>query len=260
MVEYFAFFFFFFFFWMKIYEYALTHYAMHTLNIYADAYPTYMLNLNTDVYTTYTLNVYITTFMQHIQWACTLARHRYVYWIFIFSKHIQCSLLRDQPSRQINPSWQETLVGHTMMVSQWRLYSKIWGCNERHLFMVLEHCYLHASLHDQIRYISMPSLGHTDICLNEKLTVCSWCNQVLWSPQMVRKIPPRGGTSDWRWDLQLEVSHPIGGGTSNWRWLMHVGPHRDTHVTCRNQLFFWKKKEIIYCWLYQAITCLPGEM
>ena len=88
----------------------------------------------------------------------------------------------------------------------------------------------------------------------------SWCNQVLWSPQMVRKIPPGGGTSNrrwdlwsemgtsnqrwhlqldmtplsrgrasnWRWDLQLEVSPPIRGGTSNQRGLMHVGPHRST--------------------------------
>ena len=129
----------------------------------------------------------------------------------------------------------------------------------------------------------------------------SWCNQVLWLPQMVRKntsrrwdlqsevgppiggvtsnqrcdfqlevTPPiRGDTSNWRWDsnqrwhLQLEVGPPIGGvtsnwrwdlwsevgpliggGTSDWRWLMHVAPHRGTYVTCRNQLFFWKKKRL----------------
>ena len=91
----------------------------------------------------------------------------------------------------------------------------------------------------------------------------SWCNQVLWSPQMVRKIPPgggtsnqrchlqlevgppiRGGTSNWRCHLWLEVGPPIRGGTSNWRWLMHVGPHRGPHVTCRIQLFFWKKKRL----------------
>ena len=58
----------------------------------------------------------------------------------------------------------------------------------------------------------------------------SWCNQVLWSPQMVQKIPPGGGTSNWRWDLQLEVRSPIGGDTSDQRWhlwleapMLHVG-------------------------------------
>ena len=30
--------------------------------------------------------------------------------------------------------------------------------------------------------------------------------------------PIRGGTSNQRWDLRLEVSPPIGGGTSDWRW------------------------------------------
>ena len=94
------------------------------------------------------------------------------------------------------------------------------------------------------------------------LLTYSWCNQVLWSPQIVRKNtsrrwdlrlevrspiggpisnwrsrlqlemgPPIGGdTSDQRWDLQLEVRSLIGGGTSNWRWdlqlevpMLHVG-------------------------------------
>ena len=69
----------------------------------------------------------------------------------------------------------------------------------------------------------------------------SWCNQVLWSPQMVRKNTSR------RWDLQLEVGPPIGGEISNWRWhlRLEVGPPiGGTHVTCRNQLFFWKKKRL----------------
>ena len=68
---------------------------------------------------------------------------------------------------------------------------------------------------------------------------CSWCNQVLWSPQMVRKNTSRrwdlwlevtppigGGTSNQRWDLQLEVSPLIGGEASDWRWdlWLEVGP------------------------------------
>ena len=30
--------------------------------------------------------------------------------------------------------------------------------------------------------------------------------------------PIRGGTCNWRWDLQLEVTPPIGNPTSDWRW------------------------------------------
>ena len=138
-------------------------------------------------------------------------------------------------------------------------------------------------------------------CLHMQLNKCCfWCNQVLWSPQMVQKIPPGGGIFDWRWDLQLEVPPPTGGLTSNWRWdlqlevtpwlevtpligcgtsnwrwhlqseltpsiggdtsdqrwdpiggemsnwrwhfQLEVGPQiGGTNVTCRNQLFFWKK-------------------
>ena len=127
---------------------------------------------------------------------------------------------------------------------------------------------------------------------------CSWCNQVLWSPQMVQKYPQelgppiRGGTSDWRWHLQSEVGppiegeisnwrthlwlevgppigvrSPIGGDTSDWRWdlqlevrspngvptsdqrwhlWLEVGPPiGGTHVTCRNQLFFEKKRDYL---------------
>ena len=53
-----------------------------------------------------------------------------------------------------------------------------------------------------------------------------------------------GETSDQRCHLWSEMRPLIRGGTSDWRWLMHVGPHRGTHVTCRNQLFFWKKKRL----------------
>ena len=88
------------------------------------------------------------------------------------------------------------------------------------------------------------------------LDVIKYCDHPRW----YEKITPGGVTSDWRWHLWLEVGPPIGGVISNRSWLVHVGPHRGTHVTCRNQLFFWKKKEIIYCWLHQAITCLQGEM
>ena len=92
------------------------------------------------------------------------------------------------------------------------------------------------------------------------LDVIKYCDHPRW----YEKIPPGGGTSDWRCHLQLEVGPLIGGGTSNWRWhlwlevsppirggtsnrrwLMHVGPHRGTHVTCRNQLFFWKKRDYL---------------
>ena len=74
-------------------------------------------------------------------------------------------------------------------------------------------------------------------------TACSWCNQVLWSPQIVRK-----NTSDWRWDLQLEVRSPIGGEISDWRshlWSEVSPPIGGTHVTCRNELFFCKKRLFI---------------
>ena len=63
------------------------------------------------------------------------------------------------------------------------------------------------------------------------MSLYSWCNQVLWSPQMVRKNTSRrwdlrlevrspigGPTSDRRWDLQLEVRSLIGGPTSDQRW------------------------------------------
>ena len=56
-----------------------------------------------------------------------------------------------------------------------------------------------------------------------------------------------GPTSDQGWDLWSEVRSPIGGPTSNWRWHLwsEVGPPiGGTHVTCRNQLFFWKKKRL----------------
>ena len=110
----------------------------------------------------------------------------------------------------------------------------------------------------------------------EKLSNYSWCNQVLWSPQMVRKNTSRrwdlrlevrspigGDTSDWRWHLQSEVPPPIGGPTSDWRWDLQSEvppPIGSTHVTCKESVILLKKKEIIYCWLHQAVTCLPGEM
>ena len=90
----------------------------------------------------------------------------------------------------------------------------------------------------------------------------SWCNQVLWSPQMVQKIPPGGGTSNWRSHLQSEVTPLIKvtplirGGTSNWRWdLWLEAPMLNVGIS-----YSFEKKEIIYCWIHQAITCLPGEM
>ena len=46
------------------------------------------------------------------------------------------------------------------------------------------------------------------------LDVIKYCDHPRW----YEKIPPGGGTSNWRWDLQLEVSPPIRGGISNWRW------------------------------------------
>ena len=56
-----------------------------------------------------------------------------------------------------------------------------------------------------------------NIYLNRSTKYYSWCNQVLWSPQMVRKNTSR------RWDLRLEVRSPIGGLTSNWRWHLRLG-------------------------------------
>ena len=52
------------------------------------------------------------------------------------------------------------------------------------------------------------------------LDVIKYCDHPRW----YEKIPPGGGTSNQRWDLQLEVGPPIGAGppirgeTSNWRW------------------------------------------
>ena len=111
--------------------------------------------------------------------------------------------------------------------------------------------------------------------------IYSWCKQVLWSPQMVRKntfrrwdlqlevrSPIGGDTSNQRWDLQLEVRSPIGGPTSNWRWHLQLEvlpPIRGVTSDWRHPCYMYEsvillKKEIIYCWLHQAITCLPGEM
>ena len=54
------------------------------------------------------------------------------------------------------------------------------------------------------------------------LDVIKYCDHPRW----YEKIPPGGGTSNWRWDLQLEVTPPIRGDTSNWRWHLQseVGP------------------------------------
>ena len=43
------------------------------------------------------------------------------------------------------------------------------------------------------------------------LDVIKYCDHPRW----YEKIPPGGGTSDWRW------GPPIGGDTSNWRWDLH---------------------------------------
>ena len=45
------------------------------------------------------------------------------------------------------------------------------------------------------------------------LDVIKYCDYPRW----YEKIPPGGGTSDWRCHLQSEVGPLIGGDTSNWR-------------------------------------------
>ena len=75
--------------------------------------------------------------------------------------------------------------------------------------------------------------------------VIKYCHHPRWYKKYLQlEVGPAigGVTSNQRCHLWLEVGPPIRGGTSSWRWLMHVGPHRGTNVTCRNQLFFWKKK------------------
>ena len=54
------------------------------------------------------------------------------------------------------------------------------------------------------------------------LDVIKHCEHLRW----YEKIPPGGGTSNWRWNLWLELESLIGGGTSNWRWdpQLEVGP------------------------------------
>ena len=85
------------------------------------------------------------------------------------------------------------------------------------------------------------------------LDVIKYCDHPRW----YEKIPPGGGTSDWRchlrlevgpligrvtsdwrWDLQLEVGPPIGGDTSDWRWDLQSEVAYACGATCRNQLFF----------------------
>ena len=54
--------------------------------------------------------------------------------------------------------------------------------------------------------------------------------------------------SNWRWDLWLEVLPLMVGKISNWRWDLQLevrSPIGGTHVTCRNQLFFWKKRDYL---------------
>ena len=46
------------------------------------------------------------------------------------------------------------------------------------------------------------------------LDVIKYCDHPRWC----EKIPPGGGTSDRRWDLQSEVTSLIRGDTSDWRW------------------------------------------
>ena len=54
--------------------------------------------------------------------------------------------------------------------------------------------------------------------------------------------PPIGDvTSNWRWDLQSEVTPPIGGGLCMW------GPTGAPMLHVGISYSFEKKKEIIYC-------------
>ena len=83
------------------------------------------------------------------------------------------------------------------------------------------------------------------------LDVIKYCDHPRW----YEKIPPGGGTSNWRWHLWLEVRSPIGGDTSNWRWDLWLevrspigGPTSNweapmLHVG--NQLFFRKKRDYL---------------
>ena len=59
--------------------------------------------------------------------------------------------------------------------------------------------------------------------------------------QLEVRLPIRGWTSDWRWDLQLEMGPLIGGGLC---MLGHTGAPM-LHVGISYS--FEKKKEIIYC-------------
>ena len=91
----------------------------------------------------------------------------------------------------------------------------------------------------------------------DHVTFYSWCNQVLWSSQMVQKNTSR------RWDLWSEVGPLIRGDTSNWRWdlwlkapMLHVGisyslekkrlfivdyikPSPVYQVKCKLVIWFW---------------------
>ena len=58
------------------------------------------------------------------------------------------------------------------------------------------------------------------------LDVTKYCDHPRWYEKYLQEVrPPVGGeTSDWRWDLQLELEiqserrPPIGSETTNWRW------------------------------------------
>ena len=66
--------------------------------------------------------------------------------------------------------------------------------------------------------------------------------------QLEVRSPIGGPTSNQRWHLQSEVRSSIRGEISNWRSHLQsevTPPIGGTHVTCRNQLFFWKKRDYL---------------
>ena len=103
---------------------------------------------------------------------------------------------------------------------------------------------------------------------------CSSCNQVLWSPQMVRKKTP-GGSSNSIWrcltssQKSLSSNHspssPIESFSSPIRGLSLPVRSVSAALTCtdassHSNFSFFLEIRIFYCWLHQAITYLRGEM
>ena len=98
----------------------------------------------------------------------------------------------------------------------------IWTC----IFPIIQSCtrILVNTLTQQFNRIFVPIVFClSEFCMNIFiLDVIKYCDHPRW----YEKIPPGGGTSNQRWDLQLEVRSPIGGDTSNQRWhlQLEVGP------------------------------------